>query len=109
MALKNWIDNIKKGEGDKASEAILKPGKTEEDRTKLLEAIADEILFTARDTIVESGVFYVSPALRIVENEVNEAYKNIITGAGTLTPLIDACGRWKTAAGHSNQLAPGKI
>jgi hypothetical protein len=90
MALKNWIDNIKKDESDLASEAILEPGN--------LEAIADEILFAARDVIVEGGVFYMSPAVRTAENEVNVAYKNIIAGAGTLTPLMDACGRWKAAA-----------
>lgn len=64
---------------------------------------ADEIIFGARDEIVNVGVFHFTPETQAAEVEVNRTYKAILDGGHDFAALKEACSHWVEAS-HNNTL-----
>lgn len=94
MSFKTRLEKIKEDE----KLAGIVPDSQGADLPATPETMADEILMKARNAIIESGVFYVSPEVRTAEDDIDQTYKAILNGAGTIVPLREACVRWKLAA-----------
>lgn len=98
MALKTWIDEIETAQGGLRSEAPLEPDSAQAGNYLPGEKEADQILFGARDQIVASGIFHVSPETQKAEKEIYRTYKAILNGDNDFTALRKSCASWIEAA-----------
>lgn len=98
MALKTWIDEVKKSGSGLTSEAQLEQSGAEHPEKLPGEDIADQIYFSARDRILSSGVFYRTPAAAAAVEKVNQTYKDILSGGTDFEAMHSACEQWVNAA-----------
>jgi hypothetical protein len=98
MALKTWLNETQKNGSGLISEAQLKPAGAALEESFPGEKAADTILFSARNKIIASGVFYDTPGTRTAEDDVNAAYKIIMQDGKDFEGLRKACVRWVIAA-----------
>lgn len=93
MAFKAWLDEIRVDEDEPSGRKETTADELRPD----LEKAAWAIIVKARDEIMASGCWQYSPAVKEAEAAVNEAYRNLLSGEGTLPEFREACERWKEA------------
>jgi hypothetical protein len=94
MAFKAWLDEIPSDKNKPSG------GRAEISRGELqqvLEKAAWTTLLKAKDEIIASGCWQHSPAVEAAEDAINKAYRNLLSGKGTLPECWEACERWKAA------------
>jgi len=94
MSFKTRLDKIKEDE----KLAGIMPDSQAASEAEALEKKAFKMICDARDDINDIGVFYFTTETRSAEAEIDQTYKDAITGTGSLAALHAACQRWKLAA-----------
>lgn len=104
MSFKTRLEKIKEDEKlagilpDSQAAAQIEKNISTKVENQIPETMADEILMRARNAIIESGMFYISPEVRAAEADINQAFKAILNGGEDYAALREACERWKLAA-----------
>jgi hypothetical protein len=79
-----------------------------DDERRDIEAAATDIILKTRDEILSCPGWQLSESVKAAEEAVEEAYRRLMDGSGSLTDYRVACERWK-AAGLINQGSQQKV
>lgn len=72
------------------NEYTMTPG-----RRRTLEEVADAILLTERDKVIQIGRWKLTPEAEEAERQINRLYNEVLEGRGKLIDFGKACARWR--------------
>jgi hypothetical protein len=90
--LKKALEVVERQEREKTRS--MSPG-----RRRTIEEVADAVLYSEKDKIINIGRWRLTPEVEAAEVQINHLYGEVVEGRGKLIDFAAACERWRKAGG----------